>query len=302
MSMDKQKIIKINPELFKIPINDKTKKNTGKKIRIKGSRTMKNSVNRNVLNHIRTKQNELFNTLVESSKHPTTTESSSSSSFQSDFDKALQHMNSVITHEPSSQKNKTIKQKPESSSVIGDFNHSSSPINIQTNPTYGCLVGGKLPTYRTWKKTLEPPPVVVPNPIATAMPMPTMSIPTIKNHSEIQQTSHILKKKITTHKPTKQKKTLKTKFNVGKSKYFPKIGVLISNRTLRNQTLQKTQQLKQTPVPEIRKLLVKKGLIKVGSSAPNDVLRKMYESVSLIVGDVQNHNIENIMHNFIHDN
>ena len=98
----------------------------------------------------------------------------------------------------------------------------------------------------------------------------------------------------------KQKKTLKRKYNVGKSKFYPKVGVLISNKTLRTQTLQKTQSIKQTPIAEIRRTLVKKGLIKVGSNAPNDVLRKMYESVSLIVGDVQNHNVENLLHNYLH--
>jgi hypothetical protein len=59
--------------------------------------------------------------------------------------------------------------------------------------------------------------------------------------------------------------------------------------------------LRQIPIQEVRKYLIKKGFIKVGTTAPNDVLRKMYESVSLICGEVQNHNPENLLYNFMND-
>jgi hypothetical protein len=49
---------------------------------------------------------------------------------------------------------------------------------------------------------------------------------------------------------------------------------------------------------QIRKTLIKTGFIKVGSIAPNDVLRQMYESMSLICGEVQNHNPDNLVYNF----
>jgi hypothetical protein len=50
---------------------------------------------------------------------------------------------------------------------------------------------------------------------------------------------------------------------------------------------------------EVKKTLIKKGLIKVGSTAPTDVLRKMYESVSLVCGDIQNHNPDNLLYNYM---
>ena len=56
--------------------------------------------------------------------------------------------------------------------------------------------------------------------------------------------------------------------------------------------------LKQIPMQEIKRELIKKGFIRVGSIAPNDVLRKMYESVSLICGEIQNHNPDNLLYNF----
>jgi hypothetical protein len=58
--------------------------------------------------------------------------------------------------------------------------------------------------------------------------------------------------------------------------------------------------LKQTPIDEVRRYLTKKGFIRVGSDAPNDVLRKMYESAVLICGEIQNHNPET--HQISHKN
>ena len=98
----------------------------------------------------------------------------------------------------------------------------------------------------------------------------------------------------------KQKRTLRRTYRVGKSKHYPNVSVLVSNKTLRKQITTKSQLLKQVPMEEVKKTLIKKGFIKVGCTAPNDVLRKMYESVSLVCGDIQNHNPENLLYNYLH--
>ena len=99
----------------------------------------------------------------------------------------------------------------------------------------------------------------------------------------------------------KQKKIFKRTHYVGRCKTKPQIGVLISNRTIRNRISTDAQLLKQTNIRDVRQFLIKKGFIKVGTNSPNDVLRKMYESVSLICGEIQNHNSENLLFNFIHN-
>jgi hypothetical protein len=96
----------------------------------------------------------------------------------------------------------------------------------------------------------------------------------------------------------KQKRILRRTFRVGKSKHYPNVAVLISNKTLRNNITTKTQLLKQVPIEEVKRILMKKGFIKVGTTAPNNVLRKMYESISLICGDIQNHNPDNLLFNY----
>jgi len=124
----------------------------------------------------------------------------------------------------------------------------------------------------------------------------------LKRISEIKQTATKLKQfqnKIK-HVP-KRKKTLRRTYKIGKSKVLPRISVLVSNKTIRNNITTKSQLLKQTPIQDVKRYLMKRGFIKVGSTAPNDVLRKMYEEAVLMCGEVQNHNPDNLLHNFLND-
>jgi hypothetical protein len=100
-------------------------------------------------------------------------------------------------------------------------------------------------------------------------------------------------------KYVKQKKTRHRKYKVGKSQDYRKVGVLVSNRTIRKGITTKSQLMKQTPIHEIRAFLVKRGLIKVGTPAPNEVLRKMYETSQLMCGELYNHNTDILLHNFM---
>jgi hypothetical protein len=98
----------------------------------------------------------------------------------------------------------------------------------------------------------------------------------------------------------KRKKTIRRTYKLGKSRVTPKVSVLVSNKTVRKNISTKTEKLKQIPIDEIRAVLIKKGFIKVGSVATNDVLRKMYESMLLVCGEVENHNPENMLYNYLH--
>jgi hypothetical protein len=122
------------------------------------------------------------------------------------------------------------------------------------------------------------------------------------------QTNPIVKSYIThsnkNHKRIKylkRKKIYKRTYRVGKNKQKPNISVLISNKTIRNRVSTEAQLLKQTPMNEVRKFLIKKGFIKIGTNTPNDVLRKIFETVSMICGEIQNHNSDNLLFNFIND-
>lgn len=123
---------------------------------------------------------------------------------------------------------------------------------------------------------------------------------------ELMRKLHEQKKEAEKPKPKivqkKIRKLLRRTFYLGKDKYKPRVGVLLPNRTIRNNVTTKSFMIKQKPISEIRKFLLSKGFIKVGSTAPTDVLRKMYESIVLIDGDVKNHNPDNLLYNFFNDN
>jgi hypothetical protein len=102
-------------------------------------------------------------------------------------------------------------------------------------------------------------------------------------------------------KNMKRRKIYKRTYRVGKSKTAPKIGCLISNKTIRQKIQQTAYDLKHTNIKDVRKFLLKRGFIKIGTTAPNDVLRKMYESVAMVCGEVQNHNPDNLLFNFMND-
>jgi hypothetical protein len=97
------------------------------------------------------------------------------------------------------------------------------------------------------------------------------------------------------------KRTVKRTYHVGKCKSKRKISVLICNKSKHNEISNKNQLVKRTPLHTVKRFLVKRGLIKVGCIAPSAVLRKMYESVESMCGNVINHNTDTLLHNYMND-
>ena len=198
----------------------------------------------------------------------------------------------------------------------------SLPRILPPPPKYGCLKNGSLPTYRSYTRhipggSMGPSVSTYTQPVTESYTAPAQYSPlefvekpmisTISDVEKIHKFEKIhggiinngKKKAENKIKYLKRKKIFKRTYHVGRSKGA--VGVLVSNKTIRTRISTQAQLLKQTPIQDVRKFLIKKGFIKVGTNAPNDVLRKMYESVSLVCGEVQNHNQENLLYNFIHD-
>jgi hypothetical protein len=162
-------------------------------------------------------------------------------------------------------------------------------------PSYGCLKNGSLPLYRNFHNQTQRI-----NPVAPPLRISDLSNPSSINHIK-QMTDRMNEIRSSKPKQKKQKRTVRRTYKIGRSKVFPKVSVLVSNRTIRNHITTKSQLLKQTPIGEVKKYLIKNGFIKVGSIAPNDVLRKMYESATLMCGEVTNHNPEYLLYNFMNN-
>ena len=96
------------------------------------------------------------------------------------------------------------------------------------------------------------------------------------------------------------KLTIKHVYTVGKSKVNRKVSVLVKNIRTRRNVQEAKKQLKNENLVEIKRYLKQHGMLKSGSSAPNDVLRAMYES-AMLAGDVHNVNIGTKLHNYLED-
>ena len=268
------KTILINPELLKIRSGTRKRRESTNSLKIKPCfKTQKENnttlaKRQNILKFIRRHQ--------EDNKNNTNTKNINSPilSDTDDFDESMKYLMDMtdVIHDPVCEISPTIKE-----------NTTLSEIPL-TNllPKYGCMKhGGTLPTYREYygnqtRKKLD------------------QNI----NEAIIPSLGHISNHTAAT-KPTLNKKILKRTFRIGKSLKDQKISVLISNKTLRKEITNTDTTLKQASMIDVRRYLVKHGLIKIGTSSPPDVLRQMYESASLMCGNVINHNSETLMYNFL---
>lgn len=167
--------------------------------------------------------------------------------------------------------------------------------NTAPPPPHGCLKGGSKPTYREYhNKTVKNKPSIT---IQTSEHEPRhMEEPKIDNDIKIRQQKLADLKK--SHKKIRQTKrtTKKSTYTLGKT--GGKVSVLIKNNATRRKIKREHGLLKQKPLNEIKKYLYDKNLIKIGSTAPNDVLRILYEQ-SILAGDITNVEPATQLHNFM---
>ena len=328
-----KKTIQINPELFKLSSSTRKNRSTANKddkIRIKNTQEKPkkmSTIKRNILKMIRNHQDERRKKKTEDNDLedlPITSPlplNTVSQQFQNEFDQSLEYLSKLTNDVDNKKQSYTIKRYPSFPAP------SPLPSPLSTTPKYGCLKNGKLPTYRNWinqnqtRKNVQPfipnqlfqqpQPIIIQDnqQIQTQQqpqqPQDNQQISEIKNNlrnfSKIEQFERRLnqeKENFKRYKIPKQKRIIRRTYYVGRSKVHPRVSVLVTNKTIRARTTLKQQELKQVPISEVKKYLLKHGFIKVGTSSPNDVLREMYENAQLICGEIKNHNPENLLYNY----
>jgi|MDSZ01.3.fsa_nt_gb hypothetical protein len=319
--MSTKKTIQINPELFS---TNKTRKKKEKTIQPKPlikSNSLKKALLKRIKHHAKNREKIHEKQTI-----------SNDEEFSNDFHSHLEYLNNV------QKKNKTVKRHrlhnndsnvnanvylpPELSDVSNDIVTKESM--VPQTPPYGCLKNGSKPTWREWKRTTQkaypdPAPTYFhEKPKLTDNDLMTSDISTISFNNKINEFSDRelklqnlrqklkedevkekkKKQKVKQSTSTLKKKTMKIENRYGKQKN--RVSVLVKNSTTRKNIQKEHNLLKQKSIEEVKKYLKKHYLLKVGSNAPNDVLRKMYESAHLC-GDIKNVNSSSLVHNYLND-
>ena len=171
-------------------------------------------------------------------------------------------------------------------------------IFIKEEPPHGCLKNGNKPTFREWATNMLKKPVdAFKNMVGGD-----------SSHDDGTTTHHHNKDGLNGELPktldpeqvagmrVKIRKTHKKRFRIGKHDNV--VGVLLKNKQTQRHIQSQHLTLKQKTIGEIRKYLYDHHLLKIGSNAPPDVLRRMYED-SILTGDVKNTNNDVLLHNFM---
>ena len=72
---------------------------------------------------------------------------------------------------------------------------------------------------------------------------------------------------------------------------------MLKDSDTRNKIDKERGILLQTDISKMKQYLIKKKIIKIGTTCPNEIIKKMYED-SILSGDVDNKSFDTLLHNF----
>lgn len=304
------KKISINPEFFKLSGAKKEKKRK-KKPSFRESQLKPNDVKKKLIARIKEHQQKEKDREIKEKQEQKRNEDNK---FRNEFKDTMDYLEELNKKKKKKKrKNKTLKNKHQSVDVkpminLKQNNISPKPIynspNLKPSPPYGSLKNGTKPTYRQWRKTLKKTDFKIENNSEINNDINNENVTIEYNEiekfdfSDRKQKLEMIKNKLKIHEPKKRKvktRRIRRKITLGKDK--GKVGVLVKNKKTRKNIKNEVNILKKKPIAEIKEYLRKHNLMKIGSSAPDNICRGTYES-AFLSGDVHNKNTDILLHNW----
>ena len=272
MSSNKKEI-KINPELFNI--SGKKKKEKTKRTKPINIKPM--TIKRDLIKRIRERKNlannsndslknsiKLFKEVSEEKKNSIPQQKevriNTNENMQSVNMQSVNMQSVNMQSENMQSENMQSENMQEQYEVI-------QPVSMNTidPPPYSNLKNSIKPTYREWKSTTQ------------KRPHPVVLVDSIKEK-----------------KPTNRKVKHYTKLG----KRNKTISILIKDRETRKKIDNELNLLKKEEISKIKEYLRERGLIKIGSHAPEHILRETYEN-AFLAGDIKNTSKDTLIHNYM---
>ena len=320
--MNQKKSISINPSYFKI--GGKKEKKKKKKPSFK-NKLKPNDIKKKLIAKIKAHQKkEKDKEIIEHEKENNT--------FKNEFQETLSYLEDMKkkTKQKKQKKqkkkekrkniNKTLKKSTQQAGFMSQTNDNKIDINpmnssnssnnsssnsndninsILPDPPHGCLKGGKKPTWRQYNKTLKKNKNEILNEYTIK--------PNFNLSSQFEERSDKLEKlkdkfreinEPNTPKKTKIKtRRIRRKITLGKNKKGGFVGVLVKSKKTRKNVKREVDVLKHKSIQEVKDYLRKHNLTKIGSSAPDHILRATFENAYLS-GNISNNNSEILLHNW----
>jgi hypothetical protein len=210
-------------------------------------------------------------------------------------------------------RNKTMKNHSD------NRGHQASPTVVNPNIASPTVVNPNIASPTVVNPNIASPTVVSPNIASPTVVSPNIASPTVVSDAPAPFTIAPFtvaapKDKYEMHKERLQRKIsndspqIKTKQNIKIHSYTKKyglgkkgnvIGVLLKNNKTRKKINSEKYSLKKKSILEIKEYLRNHNLIKIGSLAPNEIIRSIYEA-AMLSGNIKNKNDDVLMYNFTH--
>ena len=326
--MSSKKMIQINPNFLSLSKKNKTSKSHQKKKKRKDLRMSikPNNIKKKLIQKIKEHQKDSLERrkIGDMNKEEEKAEQDKKS-FTKDFNDQLSYLEEIIKKKKEKRMKKKMRRQTKkrksliNPNIINNIKESNNVNNsIQkeryrppSDPPYGCLKNGNKPTYSQYRKTLKmrensnPKKVITqeqinPKPSVLIDNTPIIQPSLVTREDKLHRLKTRLampKKEKGVQRLVKVKRTIK-KYKLGKNKKDRRVGILIKSGKTRKLVKNEQNILRKKCLSEIKQYLRKHNIIKSGSSAPERVLRKLYEDC-FSTGSVYNKNADNLIHNYL---